>query len=434
MASNLNDVVQVVIYDQTTAISTASFQIPLVLSQFTNFSERTRTYTSIAAVGEDFESTSNTYKIASKLFGQSGVLGATPPSIVIGRRQVDEVDGSIATVANNTAYSVTINGTAYSFTSDGTALATEIVAGLKAAYDLSPISGITFTDNLDGTFSVAVTTPGTAWSIVSSVNVTLAHVAPTETWVEALEAVEQENDTWYYLESETQVKAEQEALSDAIQAREKIYGVSSADAVAPTTGTTDIGYILSAKSAARSIGVYSPTAATEYPTAAWAGSQLAVTPGSNTWNFKQANGVTVSPLTNTQVTNLKNKKWNYYISKGGVNIFMNGNTFDGSFIDVVVGKDWLKARLQEAVYFRLINSLKVSYTNAGFLVIENEIRSVMAQAEANGLVDRGWSVETPDVLSVPANLRAQRAAGVFVIRARLQGAVHSVNLEVYLSV
>ena len=432
--SDLNDVVRVVIFDQSTAIATASFQIPLILAQFTDFSERTRTYTSIAQVGEDFASTSNTYKIASKLFGQSGVLGAVPPSIVIGRRQVDEVDGSIATVANNTAYTVTINDTAFTFTSDGTALAAEIVAGLKAAFDAAPITGITFTDNLDGTFSVAVVTPGTAWSITSSVNVALAHVAPTETWVEALEAVEQENDSWYALVAETQVKAEQEALSDAIQAREKIYGLSSADTVAPTTGTTDIGYILDAKNNSRSFGVYLPTAATEYPEAAWIGSQLAVTPGSNTWNFKRANGVTRSALTNTQITNLKNKNWNYYTAKGGVDIFMNGVTFGNNFTDIVVGKDWLKARLQEAIYFRLINTLKIPMTNPGLLIVENEIRSVLAQAESNGLIDRGWQVSTPDVLSIPENLRAQRAAGVFVIRARLQGAIHSVDLEVYLSV
>lgn len=432
--SDLNDVVRVVIFDQTTAIATASFQIPLILGQFTNFSERARTYTNITEVGDDFESTSNVYKIASKLFGQSGVLGAMPPSIVIGRRQVDSVNGSIATVSNNTAYTVTINGTAFTFTSDGTALATEIVAGLKAAYDAAPISGITFTDNLDGTFVVAVVTPGTAWSITSSANVTLVHVSPTETWVEALEAVEQENDTWYALVAETQVKADQEALSDAIQAREKIYGLSSADTVAPTTGTTDIGYILDAKNNSRTFGVYLPTAATEYPEAAWIGSQLAVTPGANDWDFKRANGVTRSALTSTQITNLEGKNWNYYVRKAGVDIFQNGDMFGGSYIDVTIGKDWLKARLQEAIYFRIINTLKIPMTNPGLLIVENEIRSVLAQAESNGLIDRGWQVSTPDVLAIPANLRAQRAAGVFVIRARLQGAVRSVDLEVYLSV
>lgn len=430
MASELNDVVRVVILDGSTAITTASFQIPLVLASFTNFPERARTYTSITEVGGDFSSTSNAYKIAEKLFGQTSVLGAPPPSIIIGRRQVDEVTLT-PVVANTQTYTVTINDVDYTYTSDASATAAEITAGLDTAIG-SP-AGITVTDNT-GTLTVEVTTPGTAWSISVSSNLTQVNTTPTETWVEALEEVDMENSTWYLLVSETQVAAEQEALSDAVAAREKIYGISSADTVAPTTGTTDIGAILNAKSAARTFGVYLPTAATEFPEAAWAGSQLALTPGSNDWDFKRAVGVTVSKLSSTQITNLKNKSWNYYIAKGGVNIFQNGDMFDGKAIDIQVGKDWLKARLQEGIYFRLINSLKIPFTDAGFVIIENEIRSVLSLAESNGLIDRGWTVQVPPVLSVPETLRAQRAAGVFVIRARLQGSVRFVDLEVFLSV
>ena len=430
MASELNDVVQVVIFDQTAAIATASFQIPLVLSTFTNFSERSRTYTSISQVGEDFASTDATHVAASKLFGQTGVLGAPPPSIVIGRRQVDEVLIT-PTVANTQTYTVTLNGTDYSFVSDASALASEITAGLAAA--IGVVAGITVTNNI-GTLSVEVTTLGTAWSIGVSSNLVKTDITSTETWVEALEAVEEDNDSWYAVVATTQVVAEQEALSDAIQAREKIYGLSTSDAVAPTSGETDIGFLLDAKNNNRTFGVYLPTAATEYPEAAWIGSQLAVTPGANDWDFKRASGVTVSKLSQTQITNLKAKGYNYYISKAGVSIFQNGDMFGGAFIDVTIGKDWLKARLQEGIYFRLINSLKIPMTDAGLLIVENEIRSVLSLAQSNGLIDAGWRVSTPPVLSIPATLRAQRAAGVFVIQARLQGAVRSVAIEVYLSV
>lgn len=243
MANELSDVVRVVIFDQTTAITTASFQVPMVLTEHTAFTERARIYNNIQAVGEDFESTDPAYRIAEKLFGQSGVLGAPVPSIVIGRRD-------------------------------------------------------------DG-----------------------------EDIVEALEAVEQENSTWYALVSDTQDKEEQEALSDAIQAREKIYGLSTNDQDAVAQGGDDIGKRLSDKSAARTFGVYLPTADEEYPAAAWIGSQLAVTPGQNDWNFKRANGVTVSSLSATAINNLKEKNYNYYTSKGGVNIFQNGDMFNGQPID-----------------------------------------------------------------------------------------------------
>ena len=114
--SDLDDVVQVVITDQTTAISTASFAIPLILATFTNFSERTRTYLSIIEVGADFSSTSNVYKMAAQAFGQDSVIGAPIPSLVVGRRQVDSVTYT-PTVADSTLYSVTLNGIPYTFTS-----------------------------------------------------------------------------------------------------------------------------------------------------------------------------------------------------------------------------------------------------------------------------------------------------------------------------
>lgn len=429
MSNSLDDVVRVVILDGSTAISTASFSIPLILATFTNFSERTRTYTNISQVGGDFSSTSNVYLMAQKIFGQTGVLGAPPPSIVVGRRQVDEVTFT-PVVADNTTYTVTVNGVEATYTSGASATATSIVAGLKT--EIGTPTGITVSGTT--TLVLETTAQGTPWSVSASTNLAQANTTPTETWVDALEAVEVENDTWYCLVAETQVVAEQEALSDAIGAREKIYALSSADAVAPTTGTTDIGYKLNAKSAARTFGVYLPTAATEFPEAAWVGSQLAVTPGANDWDFKRANGVTVSKLSPTQITNLKNKSWNYYIAKAGVNIFQNGDMFDKKPVDIQIGKDWLKARLQEGIYFRLINSLKIPMTDAGLLIVENEIRSVLSLAESNGLIDRGWTVQTPPVLSIPETLRAQRAAGVFVIRARLQGSIRFIDIEFFLSV
>lgn len=436
--SDLDDVVSIVLTRESTAVATASFQIPLVLATFTNFADRTRTYTSFKGLSEDFDSDEAVYKIGQQLFGQSTV-GAVPPSIVVGRRQVSSVAGSVATVSNSTAYTLTIAGpssitpTTYTFTSDGTATATEIVTGLRAAFTAAPITGITFTDNLAGTFTLAPTVPGSNWSVRASSLLTLVNTA-TETYPDALDAVNEDNSSWYLLISDSQDKTIQEALSDRIAAERKIYGLSSSDVVAPTTGTTDIGHILKAKSAGRTFGVYLPTAATEYPEAVWAGSQLAYTPGSNDWDFKRGVGATVSKLNATQLTNLKAKSWNHYIEKGGVNVFMDGNMFDKTPTDQVIVEDWLYARLQESVYFRLINSLKIPMTNPGLLVIENEIRSVLSQAEANGAIDRGWTVSSPDVLSIPANMRAQRAAGVFVFRCRLAGSIRRVELNGFLSV
>lgn len=426
--SELDQIIQITLTRESTPVATASFQIPLILAAFTNFSERTRTYTDFDAVADDFSSTDKVYTIAQKLFGQSTV-GAVPPSIVVGRRQVDSVTFT-PTVADSTAYTVTLNGIVYTFTSGVGATATTIVTGLKAAIG-SP-TGITVTGTT--TLTLAATVAGTAWSVIASVNLVAVNAAPTETWADALTAVSDDNDVWYALVTETHTSADVQALSAAIQARRKIFGTSSQDTVVPTTGTTDIAYILDSISAGRTYGVYLPTADVEYPEAVWMGSQLAYTPGSNDWDFKRGVGATVSKLNDTARVNLRAKNMNMYTTVGGVNVFQDGNMFDGTPIDQVIIEDWLYARLQEQIYFRLVNTLKIPMTNAGLVIIENEIRSVLSQAEANGAIDRGWSVTVPDVLDIPANLRALRTAGVFQFRVRLAGSIRKVIINGFLAV
>ena len=55
-------------------------------------------------------------------------------------------------------------------------------------------------------------------------------------------------------------------------------------------------------------------------------------------------------------------------------------------------------------------------------MIENEVRSVLTQAQANGGIDT-FSVRVPRVLSIPEMQRAQRKFGDITFEARLQGGV-----------
>jgi hypothetical protein len=428
--SEMDSIIAIQLTRSSTPVAVASFSIPLVLSSFTNFSDRVRSYGSLSAVAGDFKSTDFPYIMAAQLFGQSTV-GATPASILIGRRQVDAVTGAV-TVANSTVYTLTINSVAYNFTSSSSATAINIVAGLKTASTAA--TGITFLDNLDGTFKISVTVAGTAWSITSSTNVSLTVFTPTEAYADALTAINAVNSTWYCLICSSHLQADVVALNSAVTGLKKIYGTSLADITAIATTTTDTAAVLSALSAGRTFGVYLPTADAQYPEAAWVGAQLPYTPGSNDWDFKQAVNVTVGNISDTARVNLRTKKCNMYTTLGGVTVFQDGNMFDGSPIDQVIGQDWLYANLQQNIFFRLINSLKIPMTNPGLVVIENEIRSTLSQAQANGLIDSGWSVITPDVLSIPVNMRALRTAGVFQFNCRLAGSVRIANIVGYLAV
>lgn len=423
MANDLTDVIEVYITRESTAIDTASFNIPLILATFTNFSERTRTYTSMASIAEDFDSTDTAYKMAQTMLGQE----IKPPSIVIGRRQVDEVTIT-PTVANNAVYVVTINEVAYTFTSDGSATASEITAGLATA--IGSVAGITVTDNL-GTLTVEPSTLGTPWSIRVSSNLTKVDTPSVETWADALDAVEAENDQWYALTAETRVKADILELAAAIQARRKIYGTATADSDVPTTATTDVATALSDMNYDQTFLIYQKNAATQYPECAWIGSQLPELPGSNDWNLKSATGVTVDSLTETQKVNLRAKNCNFYTRKAGVEVFQDGNMISGSPIDESIFLHWLTTRLEESVFFRMVNVKKIPFSRTGATIIENDIRTVMSQGVSQGGIadDTPYSVVAPDPLAIPEVQRAQRIMGDFVISFRLAASVRKVVIR-----
>lgn len=428
--SELDSIIQVTIRRDTATVETAAFDVPLILATHTNFSERARVYTDMDGVEDDFGSTTTVWKMASNLFGQD--IGR-PFQIIVGRRQVDTVEATVSSVVVGNTYTLTVNGTDYSYVAATGNSAAVVVAGIKTQYNLAPKVGVVFTDNLDGTFDIGVSATGTAWSVKSTANIVLENVTPTETYVEARAAVKEENDVWYALLADTHVEADVLALAQATESDKKVYASSTQNAGAIASSTTDIIAQLFALGYSRTFVTYLPTADTEYPEAAWVGGVLPQVVGSADWDFKRASGITVSKLSDTARTNLRNKNGNMFTRVAGQNIFQDGNMIDGRPIYEIIIKDWIEARMKEAIFFRLVNSLKISYTRKGFAVIESEMRSVLAQGVGNNALDT-FSVVSPDPLAVPENLRSQGIAGDFTFTARYSGSVRKIIIRGNLTV
>jgi hypothetical protein len=174
-----------------------------------------------------------------------------------------------------------------------------------------------------------------------------------ETYAAGLAACIEASNDWYALAADTKTQTNILAMAAIIEAQKKIYFTSSADAgIISPTSTTDVGYLLDAGNFDRTVLVYSPQATTEHPECAWLGTQIVEVPGSNTWAFKTANGITATKLSGTAVAALKAKHVNYFTTVAGVDIFMDGVTSKGSFIDEVILVDWIYARLQEQILAR----------------------------------------------------------------------------------
>lgn len=424
--TRLTDIIEINISRETAAVAQTNFNIPLFISAHTNFKERARVYSSLLAVADDFASTDTAYIAAQKLFGQALV----PANIVIGRRSVPGASVSVGTVTIGTTYTMTVSDQTFNYVSITADTAIKIATGLKNAYNVTPVAGVTVTDNLDGTLTVAAA-GGIDWSLKVSSNLIKAQQPSTEAFADAGTAISAVNNSWYAATIESHATSDVLNFAAWIEGQKKIYGMSSQSADVKTSGTTDIFSQLKALGYQRTFGIWSATADTQFPECALIGYQLQEQPGSNTWEYKTLAGVTVSSISDTESTNIKNKSGVTYEYIGGTNSTTGTKMFGGEWIDVMVFVDWLQARMTERLWFRMKNSKKIPYTDAGAAIIESEIRAQLNDGiRAGGLANSpAPTVSLPAVLAVSPNLRAQRIFEGIKFEARLAGAIHFVKIS-----
>lgn len=350
----IDSFVEVFITKNTQQIDITSFSIPMILSAHGQFIERARVYNSLTGVAEDFGTTSTTYIMAQRLFGQELVF----PQIVIGRKDVDHTAISVVP-ADAATYTVTINSVEYDYVSGTGETEEEILAGILALID--EVTGVVAGLNAAGD-EILIYTDFTV--VADGVNAVASAITATESYSDALFAVQEENDDFYAVVIDSHEAAEVLAFAQTIEGLTKIFGTSTSDRqVLSAVSTTDIGSQLYDLNLERTFVVWSATADTQYPEAAWLHQMLEV-PGSNTWALKELALVTVSRLSETEVNVLNSKNVNYFRRVKGAAIIMNGQMAGGEFIDATVFLDWWKARVQEAVFFRMINSRKIPLTLA----------------------------------------------------------------------
>lgn len=144
MANLLDEIVSVSISAQTETITTASFTIPLILAEFTDWTDsRTRTYSSLAEVKEDF-TTPLVLTLATAMFGQD----LSPRTVVIGRKAPTEtwLQGLTAVDAENSTWFALVAGTH---------TASDVLA--LAGY-ISTVNKVFFTSTQDSTALTVTTT------------------------------------------------------------------------------------------------------------------------------------------------------------------------------------------------------------------------------------------------------------------------------------
>lgn len=264
--------------------------------------------------------------------------------------------------------------------------------------------------------------------------------ATITTYGDALNNLILTENEWYCLLSTSKAKADLNTLGTWAGSNGKIYIGACSDATAlDTRNQIREAYLIH----------INPDETSGWPDAAWAGACLTATPGSVTWAYKRPNGVTESGLNTTDTNAVITANGNVLAKMAGQVATYPGKTTGGEFIDVIVARDYIEARLSEELNRTLLVNGKIPYTIDGFKQIQSVVQGVLKNAGLLGIVatvdseddktrsdlgDYQYQIVIPTSLSdVPANDRANRKMPL-TFRFRIAGAIHLIDITGYITV
>ena len=421
-------IAQVNISLETTPLTRAGFGVPLFIGSHTWFRERIRAYTSVEAAAADFPTTSNEYKAVEKVFSQS----PAPSVVKIGRRTSDAVltpatpsDGLVygVVVEVNDGDSVTVSVTASAIDTEET-----IVDAIKAAIDANAavVAHISATKNGTGsttTLTLSATTAADQLAISGLGNLSYSFTT-AETAAAVLTAVEAEDGDFYFVTSNDHTETFVLAMAAAIEAKSKQYFVSLGEAGGLdvlATPATDIAGKLKELNYARTVWMFHKDADTTFPEMGYVGRFAWTDPGSHAWTHKVISGVSASKdpatgylLSATQKNNVAARNGNIIESNYGVDIVRDGKVVFGEWIDVIRSRDFLEARIAEAIFNLKLNSPKIPYDSTGrakiLATVESELNRYITTPSRPNILDSAnpYTTDFPAVADVSAIDKANR--------------------------
>lgn len=448
---DINPVVTVNITRETKVPSQKGFGTPAVISTeasilenlVTEFSSDTFKQELIAA---GFTTASEVYKAINAICSQNPkpekikVIKQTAPVA-----QIETV--SIITLENEATYAVTVDGVVYEFTADVDATEIEIVTGLAALINsIDQVNAAV----AGSTLVITAANAGLGFSVSVDAKMSVAHTALNNGPVEDLIAARDFDDDWYFLGTTTHTKVQSKAIAAYIESEIKLFVGQTSDAdsrdLAIANDPNGTLVFLKNKNYDRSIHAWVPADKLgEYKHLGWVGRQATKEPGSSTWKFKNVKGASADKFTSQQLKNVSDKSGNVYVTIGGIDMFQEGIVASGEFIDIMIGTDWIQARIKEQVFGLLTKEEKVPYDNGGIESIGLQVEDVLNKAvgmkilisddnldsDGNGM---GPKVTVPKRSETTVNDRATRTLNNVKFTGNYAGAIHKVKIDGNLSV
>ena len=250
-------------------------------------------------------------------------------------------------------------------------------------------------------------------------------------------AIFNEDHSWYGVVVDQAMSANFAGVAAWVEAARRFAILWTTDANTPdATKDTDLASTLKAANYDRSAVIYRESLTdVDYPDAAWMGEGFPFEPGSSTWAYKTLKGVKPGAVTDATETALKNKNCNYYTEVGGVNITQEGKVASGEFIDIIIGTDWIEARIREEVYGAFVNNRKVPYNDVGIGMIKGLVKGVLFRAAGMGILQEdSIEVTAPKFADIPQADKIARKLPNVKFRALYQGAIQKTEINGTISV
>ena len=444
MGANFDSNVTVTVTTDGAPIGRAGFGTPIVVDAAA-MSERIRFYTSAAAAAADVtagEITAAQGTAIALAFSQR----VRPRRVAAGRVAAETAQVTTLTVggsATTGTYSFLVDGVLVEFAAVvPTDTNDAIGAGLRAdATTVLAGSGVVVSGATNQIILTGVVgEPFAVTAVTAPAPGTLAAVTTSAVTIGGeLDAIVAENGDWYGLTLISRTKLTILHAAAWTETQPRIFIAQSSDADILTTANTDVAYDLEQLAYQRTALLYYPTNGT-YADLAWLANRLAadLDVQQTVWYGVTLVGVTpTSSLSETQKTNVLNKKANLYLTQGGLGSTGNGLMASGQDIDEITTIDWVVARAREAItqlFLTESNALrKVPFTEEGFAQIASVVNPVLQRGvaaehftlSANG---DGPFVDMPTLAEVDPADRAARLLR-FSFYALLAGAIRSVSVS-----
>jgi hypothetical protein len=420
----------------TRTLAQKGFGVPMIAAYHTAWAELWREYSDPDDMLDDG------FTVNSPAYIRARALRSQDPSVekfIVGRRKnmptriVRMVPLTAAIAEGRTLAFSVVNPsgvtTSISYTVPASPTLASVCAGVRSLVEA--ISGIDCTDN-STSFDVKATTAGQYFRIIGAdlKQFSLEDRSADPGITQDLTDIYADNPNWYGLTIDTQDKASIKAAAAWLEAKELIGVFCSADSACfDANSTTDVLAEIEALSYTRCAVMFHPDYGEPAECSALA-ILMANTPGSTTMAWKTLPGIRAVDLTDAQMNAIEAKNGSHY-STTASNMFFEGKTPSGEFLDTTQGIDWVNARIAERAGERLKNAKKLPYDQSTANVFASVVASVLKEGQDNKFVaeDPPFTVTPGNVLAASTTQRANREFPPTRWTFRVAGAAHKATFE-----